>query len=195
MKKLKKLSNKKQAVVFIYGPIAVGKLTIAKILSKKLGYRLTHNHHINDFVVEVFDRDSYVAHAMKDQLRYMLIENMAKAGMSFIVTHAYSHNFVSKAGLSDPKYLKTIEKKLTKLGIKFCPVHLKANKVELLNRVNKVSRKEFKKLTNKKIMEQQLSKFDWKTSPELKNNLIIDNTNISPQKVANIIIKHFKLKS
>ena len=114
MPKLKKSLNKKPTVVFIYGPIAVGKLTVAKILSKKLGYRLEHNHNVNDFVNGIFERDSYVSSAMKDQLRYIVLENMVKANMNFVTTHCYAHNFVSSAGLSDPKYVQTLEKKLNK---------------------------------------------------------------------------------
>ena len=195
MKKLKKPSkNKKPTVVFIYGPQAVGKLTVAKILSKKLGYKLAHNHHLNDFVGEVFERGSYASHAMKDQLRYILLENMTKAGVNFVATHCYSHDFISMTGLSDPKYVEILEKKLTRLGAKFCPVQLKAESGELLRRVSMASRKEFKKLTSKKIMRQLIAKHDWQSSPNLKNNLVIDNTKLSPQKVADMIIKHFKIK-
>ena len=38
-------------VVFLYGPPAVGKLTIAQELQKKLGYKLLHNH----LLISVFD--------------------------------------------------------------------------------------------------------------------------------------------
>ena len=195
MKKLKKsLKNKKPTVVFIYGPIAVGKLTVAKILSRKLGYKMTHNHHVNDFVNEIFDRGTYASHSMKDQLRYIVLENMVKANINFVTTHCYAHNFISQAGLSDPKYVKTLENKLTKLGAKFYAVHLKADNRELLRRVNQNSRKAFKKLTDKKIMSELFKKNDWQTSPKIKNQLIIDNTNLSPQKVSDMIIKYFKLK-
>lgn len=195
MKKLKKLSkSKKSIVVFIYGPVAVGKLTVAKILSKKLGYKLAHNHHLNDFVREIFDRGSFADHYMKDNLRYFLLENAVKFKINLVTTHCYTHNFVSRTGLSDPKYVETLEKKLIKLGARFCPVHLKATNDELLRRVNTASRKEFHKLINKKIMHKYLSTLDWQTSPKLKNNLVIDNTKLSPNKVSDIIIKHFKLK-
>ena len=145
------MKNKKPIIIFIYGPIAVGKLTMARILSKRLGYKLVHNHHLNDFVGEVFDRGTYHSHVIKDFLRYYLLENIVKAKINIITTHCYSHNFVSKTGLSDPKYVQTLAKKLTKLGAKFYPVHLKADPKELLRRVGMNSRKEFKKLTDKKI--------------------------------------------
>ena len=196
MKKSKKSSkSKKPVVIFIYGPIAAGKLTVAKILSKKLGYKLIHNHHLNDFIEEVFERGSYANHAMKDFLRYYLLENSVKAKMNIITTHCYSHDWISKTGLSDPKYVETLEKKLTELGAIFYPLRLKASSEELLRRVSMSSRQEFRKLTNKKIMRKLALKHDWQTSPRLKNNLVIDNTKLSPQKVSDMVIKHFKIQS
>jgi deoxyadenosine/deoxycytidine kinase len=195
MKKLKKLSkNKKPIVIFIYGPVAVGKLTVAKILSQKLGYKLAHNHHVNDFVEEVFDRHTYEANFMKEFLRYSILENMVKAKYNLVTTHCYWHNFVSKTGLTDPKYVKTLEKRLTKFGAIFYPVYLKATKKELLQRVTGSSRKSFRKLHTREKMKEYLSRLDIVTSPNLKNNLIIDNSKLRPTKVADMIIKHFKLK-
>lgn len=193
MKKLKKFSkNKKPVVIFIYGPIAVGKLTVAKIVSKKLGYKLVHNHHLNDFVEQVFDRGTYYSHAVKDDLRYYLLETTVKAKMNIVTTHCYRHDFVSRAGLSDPKYVKTLQTRLTKLGAKFYPVFLKASNEELLRRVGMESRKKYGKLTNKKIFKKL--GYNWYLAPNIKNNLVIDNTKLSPPTVADIIIKHFKLK-
>lgn len=195
MQRLKKSSkNKKPIVVFIYGPIAVGKLTIAKILSKKIGYKLTHNHALNDFIDGVFDRGTLTRDTMIEKLRYDLLENAVKSKISFVTTHCYSHDFVSRTGLSDPKYVESLEKKLVKLGAMFYPIHLKAEGKELLNRVNMDSRKIFKKLTNKKVMREHVLNRDWQSSPRLKNNFVIDNTKLSPQKVSDIIIRHFKIK-
>lgn len=194
MKKLGKLAQKKPTVIFIYGPIAVGKLTVAKILSKKLGYKLSHNHALNDFVDELFARSTFPSSRMKERLRYELMESAVKAKINFITTHAYSQNYVSDTGLSDPKYLENLEKKMKKCGANFYPIHLKASDKELLRRVSMNSRKNFKKLRNKKIMQQWIKNSDFKTSPKLKNNFVIDNTNLSPKKVSEMIIKKFKLK-
>lgn len=195
MQKSKKSSkNKKPIIIFIYGPQAVGKFTVAKILNKKLGYKFAHNHHINDFVDEIFIRGTSERNDMVERLRYNLLESAIRAKINLIVTHCYSHDFISSTGLSDPKYVQTLEKRLVKLGGKFCGIHLKASNKELLRRVGMSSRKEFNKITSKKRMRELLLICDWQTSPKLKNNLIIDNTKLSPQKVADIIIKHFKLK-
>ena len=181
-------------MIFIYGPIAVGKFTVANVLSKKLGYKFTHNHALNDLVDTVFPHKTPQYNAMVEHLRYYLLESAVKAKVNFVTTHCYAHNFISTTGLSDPKYVETLEKRLTKLGAEFYPVHLKANAKELLRRLSGESRKTFKKLLDKKIMSKQIEVRDWQTSPKLENNLIIDNTNLSPQKVADKIIKHFKLE-
>jgi shikimate kinase len=195
MKKLKKSSkNKKSVVVFIYGPIAVGKLTVANILSKKLGWTLSHNHLLNDLAYGLFKRQTFARDNLIEKFRYYLLENAVKEKVSFITTHCYAHNYISKTGLSDPKYVETLERKLTKLGAKFYAVHLKASDKELLRRVNMDSRKKFRKLTNKKEMQEVLLDRDFQTSPRLKNNLVIDNTKIPPNKVSDMIIKYFKLK-
>lgn len=197
MKKLKKSSKSKNSVVvFIYGPIAVGKLTVAEVLSKKLGYKLTHNHLLNDLIKGLFDRHSYESDVMKDNLRSYLLENSVRTGNKIVTTHCYNHNYVSRVGLSDPKFVQDLEKKITKLGAKFYPVHLQASHEALLERVSKNSRKKFHKLVDKKKLKELLVKDykDYSTSPKLKNNLVIDNTNLKPQKVANMIIEHFKFK-
>jgi deoxyadenosine/deoxycytidine kinase len=194
MKRSKKSSNKKPVIIFIHGPIAVGKFTVAKALSKKLGYKLAHNHYVNDFLLEIFERDSYYMDLVKDKLRYFLLENAAKAGINLVVTHTYTHNFVSRTGLSDSKYVQMLEKKLKAAGARFYPVHLKASTAELLRRVGMSSRKKFAKLTSRKVMRRQISFKDWSTTSKLKNNYVIDNTNLSPQKVSEMIIAHFKLK-
>jgi len=195
-KSKKSLRGKKPTVVFLYGPIAVGKLTVAKILSRKLGYKLIHNHLVNDLVEEVFERKTYWNHAMKDYLRLYVQATAVKGKINFVATHAYSHNFISLAGLSDPRFVQILERRLTKLGARFCPVHLKADKHALLKRVTGTSRKRYKKLLDKKILRKLMFEEykDYDTSPKLKNNFIINNTDLSPQKVANMIIKHYKLR-
>jgi shikimate kinase len=194
MKKLKTLSkNKKPVVVFIYGPIAVGKLTVAKILSKRLKFKLTHNHSLNDFVDDIFVRGAFARDNMIEKFRFGLLENAVKEKISFITTHCYAHDYVSMTGLSDPKYVEGLENKLTKLGAKFCGVHLKASNKELIKRVGMNSRKEFRKLKDRKIMREISILRDWENSAKLKNQIVIDNTNLPPKKVVDIIIKEFKL--
>jgi len=42
-------------LVFIYGPPAVGKFTVARELAKRTGYRNFHNRVSIDFATQIFD--------------------------------------------------------------------------------------------------------------------------------------------
>jgi len=171
--------------------MAVDKLTVGKVLAKKLGYKLTHNHLINDLVWSVFKRNTLESNRIVEKLRYEFYETAAKFGNSLVITHCYAHDYNSPTGLSDPQYLKTLERRLEKAGAKVLFVHLQAKKKTLLKRVKVASRKKYRKLTDVSIMRDFLKAKDFTTSAPVNNNLVIDNTNLSPKKTAETIIKYF----
>lgn len=172
--------------------MAVGKLTVGKILATKLGYRLTHNHLINDLVWSVFKRNTLESNKMVEKLRYEFYETAAKFGHNLVITHCYAHDYVSPTFLSDPQYLKTLEKHLRKAGAKVLFVHLQAERKTLLKRVRDTSRREHQKLTDTSIMKDYLKSKDFKTSAPVENNLVIDNTSLSPERVVEMIIRHLR---
>ncbi len=185
-------SEIKPVAIIIYGAVAVGKLTIGTLLAKKLKYKLTHNHLINDLVWSIFERGTPESAPLIEKLRYDFYEKAIKSGKNIVITHAYAHDYISKTGLSDPQYLKTLEKKLEKSGAKVLFVHLRADNKILLKRVTSESRKNYKKLTNTKSLKELLTLRDFTTSAPVKNNLVIDNTNLEPKKVVQMIINHLK---
>ena len=186
-------ADQKPNVVILYGPMGVGKLTVAKALSKITGFKVTHNHLINDLVWSVFERRTLEAEKMSEKIRYDFYQTAIKHGKSIIITHAFSHNWVSQTGLSDPDYLKTLGKKLEKSGAKVLFVHLQADTKELMVRVKQESRKEFGKLTKPSILKELSKTRDWETTLELKNNIVINNTNLPAAKVAKMI-QNFLIK-
>ncbi len=181
--------KKKPLAIIVYGTVAVGKLTVAKALEKELGYKLTHNHLINDLVWSIFDRGTYEANSLIERLRYELYEDAIRKGVSIIVTHAYSDTYISPTGLSDPEYMKTLEDKIEHAGGTAVFVHLQASPEALLERVQGESRKAFRKLTDLSIMKLRLEdkSLDVTTSAPVKDNLVIDNTDLSPESVVEII--------
>jgi shikimate kinase len=190
-----KTENKQKPVaVVIYGMIAVGKLTVAKVLQKELGYKLTHNHLINDLVGSIFERGTVERNRLTEKLRFELYEEAIKHGMSIIITHCYSHDFVSPTGLSDPAYMKALEEKLEAAGATTFFVHLQADKQVLLERVQGESRREYRKLTDVSEMREQLDVkgLDINTSAPVKNNIVVDTTNLSAEETARIIVQKLK---
>lgn len=191
---MRKIKKQNSQVIVLYGAMAVGKLTVGKVLQKKLGYKLTHNHLINNLVLSVFDRNTIKANKMIEDLRFKFYEESAKLGKNLIITHCYAHDYVSPTGLSDPEYLNILEKKLKRAGANVVFVHLQANSDAILKRVKNISRKKHEKLTDVSVMKNYLNTKNFITSAPVKNNLVIDNTNLSPQKVAEIIMKYLKVQ-
>ena len=195
MKRLKKSQKNSQTfqVVIIYGTVAVGKFTVANELQKLTNYKFFHNHQVHDIARDLFERDTFQLAHLFESINSLLIKEIANAKINVITTHAYSSESISKTGLSDPDYMKKIESIIIKKGGMACFVHLTADEKEILKRVSGESRKNFRKLKSKEILKKVLQKYDWKTAAPVKNNLQIDNTNLSPEKVARIIKDHFDL--
>ena len=177
----------------LYGPMAAGKLTVAKLLSEQLGFRLSHNHLINDLAWSIYDRDTLEGNAFIEELRIKFFQEVARSNVNMITTHAYAHDFISMTGLSDPQYMQQVEKVFEQYDSNIFFVHLKASKETLLERVGDVSRTAYKKLTDKKIMEEYLEQKDFETSPSIKNNITIDNSNLTPEETAKEILNSLDL--
>ncbi len=197
MKKSEKSqNNKKFIVVVFYGIFAVGKYTVANEFHKKTGFKFFHNHHVFDISNSLFERGTINLGRLYEDLYFTILREIADAKLSTVMTHAYSAKYVSKTGLSDPNYMRKIESIVAKAGGDAYFVHLKASEEVLLKRVLGASRKKFAKLKDPKILKEVLNSAekDWQTSAPVKNNLVIDNTKVSPSKVVDLVIEHFKLK-
>lgn len=184
----------KPLAIIIYGMVAVGKLTVAKALQKELGYKLTHNHLINDLVWSIFDQGTLEGNSVIEKFRYELYEEASRRGVSIIITHCYSHDYISPTGLSDPDYLKVLEAKLQAVGARTLFIHLQADNKALLERVQGESRRKYRKLTDVAQMSKYLNdkNLDVRTSAPVKNNVVIDNTNMSVEDVVKLILQEVR---
>jgi len=76
-------------LVFIYGPPAVGKLTVATELAKQTGFKLFDNHVSIDFVKAVFEFGIERYWKLTERFRLLMFEEAAKHGINTIFTFAY----------------------------------------------------------------------------------------------------------
>ncbi len=186
----KETSKKKTDIIVLYGTMAVGKLTTGTLLAKKLGFKLTHNHLINDLVTSVFEHGAIETNQMIEKIRFEFYDFCSRNNQNIIITHCYSHDYISPTGLSDPAYMQKLEKIFLKNKKNALFIHLQADSQKVLKRVTDNSRKKYKKLTDQTIMKEYLKKHDFRTSAPLKNNLVINNSNLTPNETVNLIIKH-----
>ncbi|MGA2057236.1 MAG: AAA family ATPase [Bradyrhizobium sp.] len=75
-------------LVFIYGQVASGKLTIARELSARTGIALFHNHLVVDAVAAVFPFGSEPFSRLREQFWMAVFEEAARQDRSLIFTFA-----------------------------------------------------------------------------------------------------------
>jgi tRNA uridine 5-carbamoylmethylation protein Kti12 len=177
-------------LIFIYGPTAVGKYTVAKQLSKITGYKLLHNHLVNDMLDEVIDSRKHFKEYWNEvsEIKIRLVKLLAQLkSTGFIFTTAH---FKNKYSEDLPKKMKRI---VEKYGGKVCFVHLNTSDEELYKRIKGKSRKSYNKTTSVKRLKFFLKKYDIKNRFSFKNQLFLDTTKLSAKNTALTIVKHFKL--
>lgn len=181
-------------LVFILGDAAVGKMTVGQELMKITELRLFHNHMAIEPVMEIFGK--YDTKIIND-LRELIFTNFASSdnyGMIFTMMMAFDQQ-------SDWDYLEHIKSIFEPYGTEFYYVELIAPQEIRLKRNGTENR-----LKNKpskmdiSASDQRLKDDDRKyrcVSYEgeipFKNYLRIDNSDRSPDEVAQIIKDTFKL--
>lgn len=205
MKKLKKsLKNKKPVLVFIYGAPSVGKYTTAKKLAKITGFKVLHNHSVRDLIFGFFhcnngtkafgqDRESVQGQKIWGSFYSNFTKGVMKEKINVIFTYTHAKNRVFCTGLSSLKFVEGIAKIVNDNNGIFYPVHLVCEDDELFKRVLSPSRRKFSKCHTVKEMDWMLRNRDYKTSLQMRNNFVINNTRISAKRTANIIKDHFNL--
>lgn len=189
-----KVKKSKFNVVIFYGPFAVGKYTVAKEFQKQTKYKFFHNHHTYNLGRELFERDTINLNRLVERLRLDIFEEIAKGHLNTVTTHAYSADYVSITGLTDPAFVKKIQSFIEKEGGRAYFVHLRASDKVLLERVSSKSRKKMNKLADAKIMKKILKENkDWATQAPVKFNIEIDNTSLSPKQVVKKVRELIKI--
>jgi len=173
-------------LIILYGPPAVGKLTVAKILSEKTGIKIFHNHVSIDLLSEYFKR-SKATDKIVTSIRKQVFEEAAKQNIDLIFTVVY-------ASKVDDEYVDDLISPVIKNHGEVYFVQLTCNREELMKRVENDSRKSFTKIQTRELLNEILEEnelFDLITG---KSSVIIDNTNLSPEFAADRIIDELKLK-
>jgi adenylylsulfate kinase-like enzyme len=172
-------------LIFLYGPPASGKLTVAEKLSELAGIALFHNHLSRDLVKDIYGeklRDNY---ALVDRIRFDVLDYCSKNHTDLIFTYVYEGSDDDNNVLD---FIKTIEDNDGKVLF----VELSANKNDLIERVGNDSRKKYKKLIDPVIMEALTEDMSIYTIPFV-DSLKINTSESTPDESARIVVEAFKL--
>lgn len=175
-------------LVFLYGPPAVGKLTVGQELAGLTGFKLFHNHVTVDPVLAVFPFGSPPYSRLVRLYRQEMMKEVAGAGVDVISTYVYA------APDDDTSVAAFIEPVLSAGGtVHF--VRLTCPTDELLERVGHESRQSHRKLTDRDRVQHLLNVFDLNAAVPFGESLTIDTSRVTPSEAAAQIVFHYGLPS
>jgi hypothetical protein len=184
-------------LVIIFGPHAVGKMTVGQELGKLTGLKLFHNHMTIDVVSGLFENMPKERVRLTNLFRKEIFESYSKSdeyGMIF----TYMWAFDSK---EDWDYIDYVENLFTSRGAEVYFVELEAdydlrierNKTEnrLLNKSTKRDINHSEAMFRKLEAKYRLNSLEGELSK--KNYIKINNSTLSPDLVAQMIKNNFGL--
>ncbi len=174
-------------LIFIYGPPASGKLTVATRLANLTGFKLFHNHVSIEFVRSIFEFGTKPFQRLVDKYRFEMLEGAAKARIDTIFTFVYGKGI-------DDKFVKQIVQKIRKNRGRVCFVRLHCDREELIRRVREDQRKTMGKITSEKILRDLFRKHDLDQEIPFYKSLTIDTTGQSARSAARAIVSHYKIE-
>ena len=182
------ISNKKLLIIF--GPPAVGKTAVGKILESKTDFKLFHNHMAMDGVMHLFGVGTPSEDKLSRIIRENIIREAADLGISLIFTYVW--NFAKEKGKTNIDFYKNIYESV---GGKVFFVELTAPLDVRIKRASDPLRNVEKKYAPNqervKFLEEALNF----TSPNPffypESYLKIDTTHLSPEEITLKIKKHF----
>lgn len=171
-------------LVVIYGPPALGKLSVAQKLSDMTGYKLFHNHASLDFVGTLFEFGTPIFNRLVVKYRMEMLEEAAKSGIDTIFTSAWVKGY-------NPKVIRDLKSVIERHGGEVCFVYLYAHKKELLRRAEGRSRKRYGKINNRKQLAEFIHGRRFSRRAPIGGSFTIDNTHVGPKRAAEMIAEHY----
>ena len=181
-------------LVVIIGPQAVGKMTIGEKLKEKIGYILMTNHDSIEIAIKIFSSNKDAKLKLKSKIREDVFNICLENNISIIFTFVVDFNTND-----DILYLNELKNKFEKTGGHFYLIELEADLQTRLERNKTPHRLECKpskrnmEWSDKELIESMdiYRMNSIKDEIKFENYIKINNTNLSPNAVCDIIINKF----
>lgn len=171
------------SIVYLVGPPASGKRTIAEALSRLTGAALIDNHLINDPIFRAYGADGSSplpdwvwGLALQVRIATMTALAHARPQVSHVVTNYLSNK------RSEQQYIDELREIAARRSARFVPVWLTCTESELLRRVSLPSRRVHHKLTDPAALRDLLDTKGVFSPPS--DALVLDTTSIEPDDAA-----------
>ncbi|MEK7616194.1 MAG: AAA family ATPase [Patescibacteria group bacterium] len=173
-------------LIFLYGPPAVGKLTVANELEKLTGYKNFHNHIISDMIGIFFEWGHPARAPLVNRIREDIIDTAAKAEIPGVIfTYVYD--------ISDQPWIDSLTDIIKRNRGTIYFVQLIAPEEVLMKRVNEPSREKFHKVKTQEKLKELMDKFNLFAKVQHTDSLTLDTNLLQPNEVAQKIVDQFQL--
>ena len=174
-------------LVFLYGPPAVGKLTVGQALAELTGFKLFHNHLTINLVASLFPRGSAPYERLLREIRCRMLAEAADAGVDAVMTWSYPR--VPHAEDAARRYAEAVETRGGRVHL----VQLVCETEALLGRIADPSRRAMGKLIDPvRAREMLVDRYPPRPLP-FRDSLVVDTTALPPAAAAARIAAHYEL--
>jgi len=168
-------------VVVIHGPVASGKLTIARDLVAMTGLNLFHNHLVVDLLLALFPfgHPSFVQ--LREKIWLDVMSDAIGTGQSLVFTFAPERTV-------SPDFPARLCEAIAGAGGQVSFVEVRCSDDIIEQRLDDASRVEYRKLSSIPLYRslKQDGAFDY---PPIPSQCIVDSTHVTPSEAAAIIIE------
>jgi hypothetical protein len=171
-------------LVYLYGPPAVGKLTVATELQHLTGFRLFHNHLTVNALRSVFDFGTDGFNEVVHRVRLDVFETATRNAIDVIFTNS-SIWAVADGRAQLAAFAGEARARVERAGGRVVFVQLSAPADVLVARVDEASRRDHGKLVDPQRLRDLLSMLD--PDPLHPDDLVIDTSAVTPADAAQII--------
>jgi len=184
-------------LIILFGPLAVGKMTVGQELEKITGLKLFHNHMTIEMVLPFFDQYSKSFRKLVDSFRIQMFEEIAKSNLEGVI-FTYVWELDQK---QDCDFIDRIAEIFEKENANIYYAELEADAETRLKRNKspnrlkyKPSKSDFKASEKELIDTDRLQTLNTKENVfERKNHFKINNTSLNAIDVAKMIKEKFGL--
>jgi len=183
--------------ILIFGPMAVGKMTVGQELQKLTGIPLFHNHMTIEMVLPFFEFGSPEYVHLVNLYRTELFDKVSKSdGLGMIFTYVWAFNHKS-----DWDFVEKMTQQFKDNDAEIYFVELEADLGRRVERnktpnrlLHKPSKRDIEQCEKRMIAAQDKYRMNSNEGEITENNYIrIDSTNLSAEETAALIKKTFKI--
>ncbi len=184
-------------LIVVSGPQAVGKMTVAEKIRDKVGYALMVNHDSIEVSDKIFERGTDAQKELNSLIRKDVFDIAIKYDISMIFTFVTAFDMQS-----DLDYLEMLKNMFEKTGGNFYFVELEADVETRLERnvtphrlESKYSKNDIEKSRNDLLSTMEKYRLNSNEGEKIApNHIKINNTNLSPEEVADRVIQAYGLE-